>query len=147
MTDFGEWITAPAESDSGNLIMVTGRTDIDKFRKNPRFNIRVEITWPYGSDRADTLGMPDKELSAQMELVQDRLDIEFHKDPVAVLIGVYTGDGERNWIFYTLSNYIFGRKLNEQLADLPLLPLSIVCERDDDWAAYDEMLEIFPEEN
>lgn len=147
MTDFGEWVTAPAESEDDNLIMVSGRLDIEKFRKNPRFNIRVEITWPYSENQADDQGMPDTELSAQMELVQDRLEIEFHKDPVAVLTGVYTGDGERNWIFYTLSNNIFGRKLNEQLADLPLLPLSIECMRDDDWEAYDEMLEIFPEEN
>jgi len=144
MTDYGEWVTAPAESDSGNLIMVTQRVDVEKFRNNPRFNIRVEITWPYTGADSDATGMPDAELSAKMETVQDRLDIEFHKDPVAVLTGVCTGDGERNWVFYTLSNNIFGRKLNDQLADLPELPISIVCERDESWAAYDEMSEIFP---
>lgn len=35
------------------------------------------------------------------------------------MTGIYTGDGERNWIFYTLSLPIFGSKLNEALAPLP----------------------------
>ncbi|MDE6320838.1 MAG: DUF695 domain-containing protein, partial [Muribaculaceae bacterium] len=43
------------------------------------------------------------------------------------------------WIFYTLSTHIFGRKLNEALAHLPQLPLSIYCENDAEWAEYDEM--------
>lgn len=134
-TDSGEWWTAPAESDSGDLIMVTGRKDIDKFRNNPRYNIRVEVTWPYSGHN----GMPDKETSEMMDRVQEALGSVFHRDPVAVLTGIYTGAGERNWIFYTMSTHIFGRKLNEALADLPLLPISIYCENDPQWEEYDEM--------
>lgn len=74
-----------------------------------------------------------------MEEVQERLTSEFDKDPVAVLTGVYTGDGERNWVFYTLSTHIFGKKLNQALESLPLLPLEIYAENDPDWAEYDEM--------
>lgn len=143
MTDYGEWITSPAESDEGELIMVSQRVDNERFRRNPKFDIRVDITWPY--EQADGNGMPCEELSAQMETVQERLEEAFHKDPIAVLTGVCTGAGERNWTFYTLSNNIFGRKLNEQLADMPVLPLTIVCEKDPRWAAYDEMGEIFPD--
>ncbi len=76
-----------------------------------------------------------------MSEVQDLLIGTFKRDPVAVLTGIFTGDDERNWVFYTLSTNIFGRKLNEALADMPLLPISIYCENDPDWAAYDEMCE------
>lgn len=55
------------------------------------------------------------------------------------MTGIYTGDGERNWIFYTLSLPIFGRKLNEALAPLPLLPIRIAAENDPGWEEYDEM--------
>ena len=40
----GSWWTAPTESESGRLIMVTGRKDIDNFRSNERFKIRIEVT-------------------------------------------------------------------------------------------------------
>lgn len=133
----GEWWTSSTQSDDGSLIIVTGRDDIQRFRANPRFNIRVEITWQY--DGAANSGMPDLETSRMMETVTDRLTMAFDRDPVAVLTGIYTGDNRRDWVFYTLSTNIFGRKLNEALADLPQLPLSIYCENDPDWGEYAEM--------
>ena len=132
------WWTAPAQSESGRLIMVTGRKDVAKFMNNPKFSIRVQVTWPYDGDNS---GMPDTATSQLMEKVQDVLTAEFHKDPVAVLTGIYTGDNERNWVFYTLSTNIFGRKLNEALAEFPVLPLSIYCENDPQWLEYKEMSE------
>lgn len=132
------WWTAPTDSESGRLILVTGRKDIDKFRSNPRFNIRVEVTWKYEGEEN---GMPDKETSTLMEEVQDALQKEFKKDPVAVLTGIFTGDNQRDWIFYTLSTHIFGRKLNETLASFPLLPLTIYTENDPNWEEYAEMCE------
>lgn len=131
-----EWWTAPAESEDGKLIMVTGRRDVEKFRDNPKFNIRVEVTWKY---QADASGMPDEATSTLMEDVQEDLVAAFKKDPVAVLTGIYTGAGERNWIFYTLSTHIFGRKLNEALAGYDLLPISIYTENDPGWEEYQEM--------
>lgn len=133
-----EWWTAPAEGNDGRLVMVTGRRDVKKFRENPRFDKRVEVSWKYesGSD-----GMPNREDSEMMDEVQQCLTECFEKDPVAVLTGIYTGDGERNWVFYTLSTNIFGRKLNDALETLPVLPLEIYAENDPDWNEYDEMCE------
>ncbi|MDE6323544.1 MAG: DUF695 domain-containing protein [Paramuribaculum sp.] len=138
MAKENEWWTSPQESESGRLILVTGRKDIDKFRKNPKFSIRVEISWKY-DEQED--GMPGLTTSRMMEEVTGRLQAMFLKDPVAVMTGIFTGDGIREWVFYTLSTNIFGRKLNEALADLPLLPLEVSCENDSRWEAYDEMAE------
>lgn len=132
----GEWWTAPAEGDSGRLIMVTGRRDIARFRSNPKFSTRVEVTWPYEGDKS---GMPLPDTSELMQQATELLQKCFDKDPVAVMTGIYTGDGERNWIFYTLSLPIFGRKLNEALAPLPHLPIRIAAENDPGWEEYDEM--------
>jgi acetylornithine deacetylase/succinyl-diaminopimelate desuccinylase-like protein len=137
-TETGTWWTAPAESEeTGRTIMVTGRKDVERFRSNPRFNIRVEVTWRYESPTPG--GMPSEADAEMMEQVQEALQKEFRKDPVAVLTGIYTGDGRRDWIFYTLSTHIFGRKLNETLAPFPLLPLTVYCENDPGWEEYDEM--------
>lgn len=130
------WWTAPAEAENGKTILVTGRKDIAKFRNNPRFSIRIEVTWRY---EGDNNGIPLASDAQMMEEVTNLLQAEFERDPVAVMTGIFTGDNERDWIFYTLSSHIFGRKLNEALASLPLLPLTISAENDPDWEQYDEM--------
>jgi hypothetical protein len=131
-----DWWTSPAEAPDGQMVMVTGRRDITKFRNNPRFTIRVTITWPYADN-----GMPsdaDAEIMGQAtEALQKQLDA----DPVAVMTGIYTGAGERTWVFYTLSTNIFNKKLNAALEPLPLLPLQISAENDPQWEEYDEMCE------
>lgn len=135
----GQWWTAPAEAETGDLILVTGRSDVDRFRRNGRFNIRVEVAWKYAG-----AGLP-AEKSETAEMLGD-IDASFHRvfkaDPVAVLTGIFTGDGERTWVFYTLSTHIFQKKLNEALKDFPLLPLQITAENDPEWLAYDEMAEL-----
>lgn len=139
MSKTSDWWTSPTESENGRLIMVTGRRDVDKFRNNSRFNIRVEISWEYDGDAS---GMPNYETSTLMEQVQEALEAEFKKDPIAILTGIYTGDNERNWVFYTLSTHIFGRKLNEALVNFELLPITIYCENDPNWNEYQEMKEL-----
>lgn len=134
-----DWWTSPTESDNGRLIMVTGRRNVEKFRSNPRFNIRIEITWKYEGDAS---GMPDLKTSSLMEQVQEALEKEFEKDPVAVLTGIYTGDDERNWVFYTLSTHIFGKKINEALSAFELLPITIYAENDSEWNEYHEMKDL-----
>ncbi len=133
-----DWWTSPTESESGRLVMVTGRKDVNKFRSSGKYNIRVEITWKYPGNAA---GMPDEPTAKIMESVQDALEHTFKKDPVAVLTGIYTGDDERNWVFYTLSVHIFGKKINEALAPFDLLPITIYTENDPEWNEYDEMRE------
>lgn len=133
-----EWWTSPTESENGRLIIVTGRGGIDKVRNSGKYNIRVEVTWKYPGDAT---GMPDYPTSKVMEAVQDAMTKAFDKDPVAVLTGIYTGDDERNWIFYTRSIHIFEKKINEALADFDLLPINIYTENDPDWQEYDEMRE------
>lgn len=136
--EYGDWWTSPAESNSGRLIMVTGRRDVDKFMNNPKFKIRVEATWKFDSDNN---GMPDHATSKLMEQADSYLRETFRKDPVAVLTGVYTGDGERNWVFYTLSLNIFCRKFNEALSSMELLPITLQAEEDPKWLEYKEMKE------
>lgn len=131
-----EWWTCPAEADNGKLIMVTGRRDMEQVIESGKYNYRVEITWRYEEDEK---GMPDVATSSLMEEVQEALQKDFMKDPVAVLTGIYTGNGERNWVFYTMNLRIFDRKLNEDLASFEKLPLEIYAENDPEWNEYQEM--------
>lgn len=135
------WLTSPLETENpeGNLVLATVRKDVRKFIDNPRFRYRVEVVWRY--TLADA-GMPSEADSELMEQVQEAIEKTLDKDPVAVLTGVYTGDGERDLVFYTLSLHIFQRKFNEILEPFPLLPLEFSAEEDPNWEEYRTMLAI-----
>lgn len=129
-----KWLTAPFESVEGeNLVMCTVRADIAQFRSNPKFKYRVEVEWPYGSDAN---GMPTEAAGGELEAVTEALLAVFNADPVAVMTGIYTGDGRRTMVFYTLSLFIFQKKINEALGEFPMLPLSFEAFEDPEWEEY-----------
>ena len=131
-----DWWTAPAEGENGNLILVTGRRSMDDIITTGLYRYRVEVTWHYdGDDRM----LPNYADSKLMEEVTEALNACFHQDPVAILTGIYTGDSQRNWVFYTRSLHIFQRKFTDALTSLPALPLEFEAEEDPEWLEYREM--------
>ncbi len=131
-----DWWTAPAEAENGRLVMVSGRYGAEAARDTGKYDVRVTLAWDYAAG-AD--GMPDEAVSKLMEEADEAMKREFAKDPIGVMTGIYTGDGRREWVFYTRSLPIFGRVLNRALAELPQLPLDISAESDPEWLEYAEM--------
>ena len=131
-----DWWTAPTEAENGNLILVTGRRSMDNVIQTGLYRYRIEVTWPY---EVDGKGLPLYADSKVMEEITDALNESFDHDPVAILTGIYTGDGQRNWVFYTRSLHIFQRKFNEVMAPFPALPLQFEAEEDPNWQEYHEM--------
>lgn len=134
-----EWWTCPTESENGRLIMVTGRRNLENVIASQKYNIRVDISWRYDGEPS---GMPDTKTSTLMEAVHNSFSETFKKDTVAIMTGVYTGDDERNWIFYTKNLKIFEYRLNEALATYEILPLTINAENDPEWNEYQEMKDL-----
>lgn len=131
-----EWWTAPTEADNGRLVLVTGRDEMEAVKASGIYRYRVEVTWPYP---AVDDGMPANDAARLMEQVHDALLLTLSHDPVAVMTGVFTGDGQRDWVFYARSLPLFQKKFNEALDPFPDLPLSFYAEDDPQWLAYDEM--------
>ena len=132
-----EWWTAPTESEGGQLIMVTGRSGVEPLIASGKYNDRIEVTWKYAPDPT---GMPDVGTSKTMEQVTEAFHTVTAKDSGVVMTGIYTGAGERNWVFYAISTQKFQSLLNKALADFEeLLPITIYAERDPEWAEYREM--------
>lgn len=130
------WWSFPAEGDSGKTVIVTGRDDIDSFRDSGKYIYRVSVGWRYN---ALPDGMPEEGESLLMEQATDALLAAFKKDRVAVMTGIYTGDGRRDWIFYCLNLKVFSSSFNNALADLPAMPLEISATEDPEWEEYSEM--------
>lgn len=134
-----EWFTALSESEEGQMITVSGREELTEFVQSGKFKERAEITWKY---EPDSHGMPLEEVAARMEEVQAVLQKAMEKDKLSILTGVYTGSGEKVWVFYTRTVRVFGERLNEALAPFELLPISIYTEVDTEWEEYLDMLEM-----
>ena len=130
-----------AETDNEMPIFVSGRDDLDEFRLSGKFKERVEIYWKYDSSHN---GMPSDTEGELMEKVVDALRSAVEKDKLAILTGIYTGNNERTMVFYTRTSRVFGERLNESLANLPQLPITLYVEIDPDWNEYLEMCEIKP---
>ena len=91
-----EWFTALSEDEDGHLVTVSGRDELTEFIQSGKFKERVEITWKYEGDEK---GMPIDALAEQMESVQETLRKAMEKDKLSILTAVYTGAGEKIWVF------------------------------------------------
>ena len=84
-----------------------------------------------------------RSLGNTREAVEEALRKAMEKKyKLAILTGVYTGGGEKVWVFYTRTVRVFGERLNEALAPFELLPISIYTEMDPDWEEYKDMYEM-----
>lgn len=133
-----KWWTYPAEAESGKTIIVTGRDCIDDFRDSGKYNYRITVSWDYN---ALPDGMPEDEDARLMEEATDALLEAFKKDRVAVMTGIYTGDGRRDWVLYTKNLKIFSLVFNKALEPLPTIPIVIDAEEDASWEEYLDMRE------
>ena len=133
-----KWWSYPAEAENGRTVIVTGRDRIDHFRENGKYIYRINVTWDY-TPLPD--GMPEDADARLMEEVTDALLEAFRKDTVAVMTGIYTGDGRRDWVFYTKNLRIFSTVFNRALEELPTVPIVIDAEEDADWDEYNHMRE------
>lgn len=132
------WWTAPALADNGRTVLVSGRDGMDSAMASGKYKERVQITWTYdcGPD-----GLPDTPTAELMEQADEALRRALRLDKGCLLTGVYTGDGQRDWVLYVKSVGIFTSMLNRAWAELPLLPVTLSAEKDPDWLEYSEMKE------
>lgn len=138
MRNTNKWWTFPADGEGGKTVIVTGRDAIDQFRESGKYIYRINVSWNYNSL---SNGMPEDAESHLMEQITDSLLMAFKKDQVAVMTGIYTGEGRRDWVFYCKNLAIFNKVFNRALEDLPTIPLLIEAEEDKDWEEYSQMKE------
>lgn len=134
-----KWWSFPADGDGGKTVIVSGRDGIDRFRESGKYIYRINVGWSY-----DPLpsGMPADSDARLMEEATDALQSAFRKDKVAVMTGIYTGDGRRDWVFYTKNLKIFSIVFNRALETLDSMPLEIEAQEDSGWEEYLEMREM-----
>ncbi len=139
------WFTALSENEDGSYTFISGRTGIDEFIKSRKLRERLEIIWNY---KPDDKGLPADDNEAQlMEEVGDKLRAVMEKDKLAIVTGIYTGQGKRETNFICRNIAAFGERLNEALKTYPQLPIVINAYDDPDNEEYRELLDLKGEED
>lgn len=141
------WWTAPMEGDNGRTVIVTGRDNMTKIMESRKMPYLIRVSWRYES-LPD--GMPVERDAELMGRVHDAFEATFNKDKAAYLVAVFTGEGRRDWLFYTGNLNIFNKVFNRALADIDeTVPFEIDAQSDPDWDEYREMyaLTYIPEDD
>lgn len=126
------------EGENGKTVIVTGRDYLDKIIEKGKHPYVVRVSWRYNS-LPD--GFPDETDAELMGRVNDALTETFNKDKAAYMVAIFTGEGRRDWLFYTGSLPVFGKVFNRALADIPQMPILIEAEDDPGWEEYKQMRE------
>lgn len=133
------WWSAPMEGEHGATVIVTGRDYMEKQMESGKFPNLIRVSWKYN---ALPDGFPEPQDAELMGRVNDALQEEFKKDKVAFMVAIYTGEGRRDWLFYTGNLNIFGKVFNRALEDIETIPIEIEAQADPDWDEYREMREL-----
>jgi hypothetical protein len=95
--------------------------------------IRIIITWNYEGAK----GMPNAETNGRMIELEDVLDPAVSADALSTLSLVSTGNGLKEWIYYTKSEAEFFARLNAVLGPLAAFPIEIHVAEDPTWKSYE----------
>jgi hypothetical protein len=95
--------------------------------------IRIIITWNYEGAK----GMPNADTNGRMIEMEDVLDPAVSANALSTLSLVSTGNGLKEWIYYTKSEAEFLARLNAALGPLAAFPIEIYVEKDPTWKSYE----------
>jgi hypothetical protein len=128
------WALVEGELENGLPYSVRFREDLPVAEEISKLKTLIIVSWVYES--ADESGLPAEEEENLMEEFENLMDEALVEKDIARLMTVFTGDGVREWQFYTRDDEVFLFELNEKLAGRPILPLEIDAYEDENWDGY-----------
>ncbi|MDE7380865.1 MAG: DUF695 domain-containing protein [Muribaculaceae bacterium] len=140
------WWSCPTEAENGRTVIVTGHDGLEGLRNKGKHHFRLEVSLKYEADKD---GMPTPESEELLDAATEAFHAALKKDTAVVMTGIYTGDGQRDWVFYATSLFIFQKVFNRALESLEQMPLAIEAYEDPQWEEYEEMrtLTYIPDED
>lgn len=72
--------------------------------------------------------------------MEDLLAPYVEQTSLSVLTLVSTGEGEREWVYYTRSQNEFMAKMNQALLGYPRFPVEVTLWNDPEWSRYEEFV-------
>src|SRR5215831_1404695 len=123
------WATAVStNANNGRQIIFRYAQELSTSFDQASQPIRIIIVWKYKSES----GQPMSEAHQRMNQLEDMLESVLKEDGFATLALVSTGEGLREWTYYTKSETEFMAWLNYALARLAAFPIEIHTASDPD---------------
>ncbi len=128
------------EGESGRTVIVTGRDNMDKIINSGKMPYLIRVSWRY---EALPDGMPCERDAEMLGRINDAFEETFRKDKAAYLVAIQTGEGRRDWIFYTGNLNIFNKVFNRALEPIEeTIPFEIDAESDPEWSVYRDIYDL-----
>ena len=135
----------PGSSSSDQRTLAQGQVDglplLFRFRAFPpegvepaSFATLVAIGWSY--EPGNDSGMPGPPDAERMDHLEALLDAAIETPGIAYLTAAVTGNGRREWQWYTRDSASFMAALNRALSSYPAFPIDISHQQDPEWNAY-----------
>jgi hypothetical protein len=127
------WSVAIAE-DNGKPLIIRVRHNILARVDPTKYPNLLAITWQY--EPISESGMPSKQDEERMSLLEDLLDQALESNGLAYLTVVVTGNGVREWQWYSGDTQQTMTAINTSLSGHKRFPVELVSEADANWEAY-----------
>ena len=112
------WSVAQGEKN-GRPLMIRFRTERPQDVEPTAFPILLSATWTF---QPNEHGLPSSDEMERMDKFEDALATAMEASQTAHLMVVLTGDGDRDWLWYTPSEEQAMRQVNKALRGQPRYP-------------------------
>lgn len=124
-------------SNEGMRLVLRLRIEKPRLPDIDKYSNCVTIGWKYNAVEDGLPSAADKLTHDDFEDAMDQLTMY---NNLSFLMGVSTGLGEKEWVFYTKDTDEFVLILNECLAKSPKYPIDVNYYEDDAWSVWQEKL-------
>lgn len=130
------WRAARGSWDGADYLLRT-RESLPEVGVRVRWNQVVFVRWTFAKSVA---GMPSPEDNERCLAFEQAVDAHLTRVGLGVLVAVVTGNGAKEWRFYTHTHDDFMHAFNAALVGHERYPLEIESFVDDEWRALSELL-------
>ena len=127
------WTVAQGE-DNGLPLIFRIRNQRPHGVEPPAYPHLIAVSWPY--EPANEFGMPSSDVTALMTQFEELLDRALEGSQSAFLTVVVTGNGTREWQWYSRSPEETMGLVNQALTGYEPFPVQFSIQDDPQWEAY-----------
>jgi hypothetical protein len=131
------WWIGEGFSD-GNPIVIRARESLPAQPDREIYRHLLIVSWKYSPKPS---GMPETQVHSAMCAFEDAVEATVEKAGTGVQAASITGNGSKEWRYYTYDPGEFMSQLNDALTGQPAHPLDIQMFDDPDWDALGELIE------
>jgi hypothetical protein len=127
-----KWSVAQGQKH-GKPLLIRYRSERPQGVETTAFPYLLSATWAY---QPNEFGLPSPEEMELMDKFEDALGLALETSQTAHLMVILTGNGDRDWLWYTCGEAEVMRQVNQALKGHQRYPVQFSVQPDRGWRAY-----------